>query len=821
VKKWKRLSEVVLIVLGCFLLFCSFFSIVKENQSYDLMNQDIARDIHDDTGEKVLLLCSGAAGDLDVQFEQNAIQDTLYRQGIGYDAVYLHDVSDALLQQELQEKIDHGMQGVIACGDAAFTLACREQSSLFASLPVFFMDVTDQDLARTQVQANPLFAGVCDSKRLENAISAFVHILPDAGYLTVVTDGSAQGLTDQKDLQEAMAAHPDLKVHLLQADQMTRDDLQQQIAACDDSTILVYLEAGRDQYGNTYSISDNAEMFAQYASVPVFGIHPGGIGSGIAGTISVNFTKEAQKTASLAASVLLNKTTVQSIGLQTDSSSFSVFDADLLSEYSIARKDLPDNAFIDQDGKASFALHSTVKMQMASAITGVLLLAAGLLINARSYRRIAIAASEEHQQLQYLAQHDALTGLYNRETTFARLLPWLHGASTYTMITLDLDDLKEINDTYSHPCGDVVVAAVGRRLHSFARENDGFVSRYGGDEFLFVKRNVNVTPDDPLVSDMMALVSAQIMADHQPLSVSVSVGIRNCTGSYQDPQRLVLDADLAMYEAKRKGKNCAVLYTAEMRKKLQESHDARQAVVDAIHCDGFKMVYQPQVSTVTQQLAGYEALVRLKNARFGPDVFIPAAEKAGLICEVGRIITEKVIAQMALWQCEGRKLYPVSINYSPGQISDTGYVKWLQEMLEKYHIPPHLLKIEITESMFMNNTQESVRLFDELHRIRVGLLMDDFGTGYSSLSYLSWIPFNTIKIDRSVVTEWLKPGAQDAMNDLISMAHHLGRSLIAEGVETKEQYEILKKQGCDYIQGFYFSRPISAEEAIAWRIGES
>lgn len=151
----------------------------------------------------------------------------------------------------------------------------------------------------------------------------------------------------------------------------------------------------------------------------------------------------------------------------------------------------------------------------------------------------------------------------------------------------------------------------------------------------------------------------------------------------------------------------------------------------------------------------------------------------------------------------------------------TCYVDWLQEMLKKYRIPPHLLKTEITESMFMNNAQESVRLFDQLHKIHVGLMMDDFGTGYSSLSYLNWIPFNTIKIDRSVVTAWLQPCRQDAMNDLISMAHHLGRSLVAEGVETKEQYEILKKQGCDYIQGYYFSRPIPADEAIAWRIGES
>lgn len=151
----------------------------------------------------------------------------------------------------------------------------------------------------------------------------------------------------------------------------------------------------------------------------------------------------------------------------------------------------------------------------------------------------------------------------------------------------------------------------------------------------------------------------------------------------------------------------------------------------------------------------------------------------------------------------------------------TCYVDWLQEMLKKYRIPPHLLKTEITESMFMNNAQKSVRLFDQLHKIHVGLMMDDFGTGYSSLSYLNWIPFNTIKIDRSVVTTWLQPGRQNAMNDLISMAHHLGRSLVAEGVETKEQYEILKKQGCDYIQGYYFSRPIPADEAIAWRIGES
>lgn len=820
-KKWKRLSEVLFIILGCFALFCSFFSIIKENTALDLINQDIARDIRNDTGKRVLVICSDGASDLDAQFEINAIQDTLYRQGIGYDTVYLSMVSDTLVQQELQEKCSHGIQGVIACGDAAFSLACDEQNGLFANIPVLFMDVTDEKAAAEQVQGNTRFAGITDSNRMENVLASVTKMMPAAGYITMVTDDSTQGLADQRDLQAALQKNSSYKVTLLHADYMTRDALVEQIQACGDSTALVYLEAGSDMYGNVYSRGDNLKMLKENASVPVFGIHPGGIGSGITGTITANFSLEARKTAGMAADVLLGKAYTENLGVQSDASAFSVFDQKLLDTYHLSASSLPANAFVDRDGKVFFALHHAVKMEVGSAIAGVLLLTAALLMHAHSYRQMAIAARQDHTQLKYLAEHDALTGLYNRETTFTKLLPWLHGASRYTLITIDLDDLKEINDTYSHPFGDVVVAAIGRRLLGFAKQNDGFVSRYGGDEFLFVKRNVNVQPDDAFMKQMMALVSAEIMADHMPLSVSVSAGICNCPDHYLDPQKLVLNADLAMYEAKRRGKNCAVLYTEEMRRKLQESHDARQAVADAIHHDGFVMVYQPQVSTVTQQLSGYEALVRLKHSHLGPDVFIPAAEKAGMICEVGRIITEKVLMQIAKWQQQGRQLFPVSVNYSPGQISDTGYVDWLQEMLKKYRIPPHLLKIEITESMFMNNAQESVRLFDQLHKIHVGLMMDDFGTGYSSLSYLNWIPFNTIKIDRSVVTAWLQPGRQDAMNDLISMAHHLGRSLVAEGVETKEQYEILKKQGCDYIQGYYFSRPIPADEAIAWRIGES
>ena len=241
---------------------------------------------------------------------------------------------------------------------------------------------------------------------------------------------------------------------------------------------------------------------------------------------------------------------------------------------------------------------------------------------------------------------------------------------------------------------------------------------------------------------------------------------------------------------------------------------------DACNNDGFSVMYQPQIDATTGEVQGYEALVRLSTLNLPPQVFIPIAEKNALMIQIGRIVTKKVVEQMAEWKKEGRKMHKVAINYSSGQIADTGYVHYLKSLLDENEIAAEYISIEVTESLFMSNLQYAKELFKALSDIGVSLTLDDFGTGYSSLSYLTYLPVDTVKIDKSWIDSYLQEGKDTFIKNIVRLVHSLNMRLTVEGVEEKWQYDKLKEFECDSVQGYYFSKPIPPDEAILFEVSE-
>lgn len=237
--------------------------------------------------------------------------------------------------------------------------------------------------------------------------------------------------------------------------------------------------------------------------------------------------------------------------------------------------------------------------------------------------------------------------------------------------------------------------------------------------------------------------------------------------------------------------------------------------------DGFYMVYQPQVDIQKGTVSGTEALVRLKKEQISPGLFIPVAEKEGFIRRIGRITTRLVIEQIVRWREAGEPLYPVSINYSSSQLGDAGYVDYLLGLMKKNHIPSSLIKLEFTESMFFKNNHVTKQLLKKLQDAGISLSLDDFGTGYSSLKYLTYIPVDYLKLDKSIIDSYLTEEAHEKeyfIRDIISLAHDLGKKIVVEGVETAWQAKRLKAFGCDIIQGYYYSRPLSPEEIATFTV---
>ena len=245
-----------------------------------------------------------------------------------------------------------------------------------------------------------------------------------------------------------------------------------------------------------------------------------------------------------------------------------------------------------------------------------------------------------------------------------------------------------------------------------------------------------------------------------------------------------------------------------MKAIMQRKNHIISVLKEECSIGGFEIRYQPQVSVRTGEIYGFEALVRLQNYQFSPGEFIPVAESGGFISQIGRIVTEKVIAQMAQWRLAGMDLKKVAINYSNGQIVDDEYVPFLAKLLEYYNIPPSLVEIEITESLFIGNDDRAKALFDSLTKIGVGLALDDFGTGYSSLSYLTYLPVQKVKIDKSIVDNYLVDGRESFITNIFRLVHGLGMTLTVEGVEQRWQYDKLKAMNCDLIQGYFFSKPM-------------
>jgi diguanylate cyclase (GGDEF)-like protein len=414
--------------------------------------------------------------------------------------------------------------------------------------------------------------------------------------------------------------------------------------------------------------------------------------------------------------------------------------------------------------------------------------------------------------INYLACHDSLTGLPNRRSFTEYLKDTIYSGRNGAVILLDIDDFKGINDTQGHVFGDRVLEMIAKRLQILDQERT-FLSRFGGDEFLILLEcDKDYSNLDPCISEICSIFEEKLKIDDINIEIHFSVGVSLFPDDSTDVNQLVMNADLAMYSVKNAGKNGYQLFNTTMLEGQIRKSNIEMYLRDAIENDGFKLVYQPQINIKTGEVHAYEALLRLKDHNISPSVFIDIAEKNGSIIKIGRIVTQKVIEQIAQWRSSGLDIKPVSINFSIIQLHDSDYIRYLQSLLEEYQVKPENLEIEITENIFMENKQITSTFLGQLKEIGISIAIDDFGAGYSSLNYLTFLPVDIVKLDRSLSLRFLELDNIKVMDSLISLVHSLGLKVVAEGIEHLEQVLRLSQVDCDYIQGYYFSKPLEAEQ---------
>jgi diguanylate cyclase (GGDEF)-like protein/PAS domain S-box-containing protein len=419
-------------------------------------------------------------------------------------------------------------------------------------------------------------------------------------------------------------------------------------------------------------------------------------------------------------------------------------------------------------------------------------------------------------KIEYMAHHDALTDLANRVLLNERLEHALgsriHREQMVAVHHLDLDQFKAVNDTFGHPAGDKLLKMVADRLRGLVRATDT-IARMGGDEFAIVQAPIKDPAEATvLAQDIIRLLGEPFEIDGHQAVIGVSIGIAVGPGDGLRPDRLLRNADLALYRAKGDGRGIFCFFQPAMDLQMQTRRLMEQDLRKALPAGEFELYYQPVVNLASNEISGFEALIRWNHPQRGlvsPGTFIPLAEEIGFIVPMGEWVIREACATAARWPGDAR----VAINISAVQFRNPGLMQIIVGALATSGLNPTRLEIEITETVLLQNKETTLAVLHQLRALGVRIALDDFGTGYSSLTYLQCFPFDKIKIDRSFVKDITEnTGSLNIVRAVAALATGMGMTATAEGVETREQLDSITSEGCTEMQGFLFSRPLPARE---------
>ena len=418
----------------------------------------------------------------------------------------------------------------------------------------------------------------------------------------------------------------------------------------------------------------------------------------------------------------------------------------------------------------------------------------------------------QKEYIKFLADCDYLTSLYNRRRFADDIKQFIEKNEKGAILLLDIDNFKNINDTQGHYYGDKVLKHIAWVLkESLGKEAVAY--RIGGDEFtIHLPKITDHKIIEAHINSFFKALKLENCIDNVKHHITASVGIAKYPLDANTADDLIKMSDIAMYQAKKDGKNRFCYFTEDLNSNFGYNVNVVKELQEALDKNKFKLVYQPIVNSKTGEIASLEALLRIEDSKLSPAEFIPVAENSGLIVPIGNWVIEEVCLQLSKWQNRCNSIMPIAVNVSAMQLYDGSLVEYVRKVLNKYNLSPQLLEIEITESVLIENSEYMIKVLKKFRDMGMRISLDDFGTGYSSISYLTYMPIDKVKIDKSLKDEFLFLEDSSVMEGIISLCHGLKMIVVTEGVETKEEYERLNEFGSDFIQGYYFDKPLSGEE---------
>lgn len=737
---------------------------------------------------------------------------------------------------------------LITTDDAALNFALKNRKSIFTYAPIVFAGVNQEVVSQLEGKYENL-TGVIEEIDPVNTIKTAIMLNPSIENVYVIFDNSESGISTGN-LVTKKIEEMNLNLKIRHVNNLKFSELISLIKSLDDKSMIFFTTYYSDGTGAIIEFNLAAREISRHSTIPMYHLYDFGLNKGAFGGNMMSGRLYGNHAAKLALRIL-NGESADEIPIYSPKATREVYDYNQLKRFDIPVNKLPENAVLINK---PFSFFETYKMLVISVIGIFAMLVAFLLIlllylrKIRRMRKELSASNEEltqtyeelvatddelrvqlkeisaiqktltesEEKYTYLAMHDVLTGLPNRRSLFEDANGiFLKNSNKSALFFIDMDNFKYINDTMGHDFGDLLIKNASERLMLNLPVNSSLY-RLGGDEFILLSQGVKQSDAERLADDILHCFGGEVTIRNIALHITLSIGIAVYPEHGKDVEELIKSADIAMYNAKETGKNKYVVYNGSMNKDFTERMILEKHLHTAMDNNEFEVFYQPQLDLNTNKVTGLEALLRWRNPELGfvsPMKFIKVAEDTHLIIRLGEWVLIQACDFLKQLHIKGYNELTVSVNISTIQIFQSDFTDKILRILDFYDLDPNFLELEITETVLIQSFDVVYNKLKLLREAGIGIALDDFGKGYSSLSYLKQLPISTLKIDKCFIDNVsLSSENKTITRHIINMGRSMGISVIAEGVELKEQLDYLKKYACDKMQGYLFSKPLPKGE---------
>jgi len=698
----------------------------------------------------------------------------------------------------------HPIDVILTTDDRALQFALDHRDEVFSAAPVVFGGVYPDDAAR-MIEGKDKVTGVYQRMDIEGTLRTALAIQPNPQAVYVINELSESGHGTEREMERVVSAMLP-GIEMVSLSQLSLDEIKQVVSTLNQTSILIIGSYGFDRDRAIHHPEVLAREVSRASAIPVHLLFSQGFGTGALGGSLLSGERQGEIAARLALRVLSGED--MSAVRPVQNPRFDLrYDFRAIRRFGIPISLFPPGAkFVNREAPF-LELYRVEATITAIAFLALIALVMALAAQVKKVRRIAFV--------------DQLTGLPNRAAApeiTRRMIAHTSPGKKCGLISIDIDNFKYVNDTFGHAAGDKVLAAAARALESVSGELLA-LARLGGDEFALVAANRDRKEIEALASSALAALGQRMTVDGRLHFLTASAGIAVYPDNADRFHELLQNADAAMNRAKSAGKTQYRFYTVEMYRTLQERMDIELGLRSAIEAGEIFVVYQPQVRVASGRVEGFEALVRWKRPGYGvvsPATFIPVAEESGQIERIGLFVLTEAARFSARAEATGRDDFCISINVSAKQFNDPDFAAKMMRAVTEAGARPGHIAIELTESLMMESMEDVSAKLAQLRTSGFLVSLDDFGKGYSSLTYIKELPIDLIKMDKAFIDDMLRDErSRKLAKAIVCIAHDLGLRVVAEGVEVEAQARYLAEIDCDFIQGYYFSKPKPETDAIA------